>query len=536
MIDKDRLQNERELIYQLLHDKDAIDKFYNFGLTKDNFSEENCNVVSFLLEAYNRDNVLLTRKSFNEKLKTYKVPKERISQELAFNSCYATKSNPNDFPFLANKIIEHNVKALTGESIINFKKNKSLKGYIPAIKTLVDDLSGILDGVVVNKGQSYYDDIRVLSKERIQYIEDVRAGKIEEEPLILSGIREMDYTMVNGFEKGTLTLICADVGHYKSSMMLNIGLNVWKGGNNVLFVPLEMTKEQMWRRACSRESKVRSELITRKVKDLSDDQMEKIKKMDSVWDSYPSKFFIMEDPGNTTVIKIQQRIEKNIEIFQPRLVIIDYVANLESHKERYGRNDLEIGDMLKFMRQIGKDKGFAVLSGAQLGRTALARIRKTGTNRDNASINSEDIRGSHEYSADADNIFAQLKSTSQPNELLDIFCVKSRHGPTVFENGKIRATLEIHPEFGLITSPHYGEMLGENEVEGNAYSYDEDLGEMIDKTETDIVLNNNKMFSEQDAMYNHYFNDKDDDNDDNEDITASIHDGEETKLTWDDNF
>jgi len=532
MIDKDRLQNERELIYQLLHDKDAIDKFYDFGLTKEHFSEENHNIVAFLLKAYNCDNVLLTRKSFKEQLKKYKVPKERIAQELAFNSCYSTKSSPDDFPFLANKIIENNVKTLTGEAIVHFKKNKSLEGYIPAIKKLVDDFSEILDGSVVSKEKSYYDDIRVLSKERIQYIEDVRAGKIKEEPLILSGIREMDYTMVNGFEKGTLTLICADVGHFKSAMMLNIGLNVWKGGNNVLFVPLEMTKEQMWRRACSRESRVRSELITRNIKDLTDEQMEKIKKMDSAWDSYPSKFFIMEDPGNTTVLKIQQRIEKNIEIFKPRLVVIDYVANLESHKERYGRNDLEIGDMLKFMRQIGKDKGFAVLSAAQLGRTALTRIRKTGANRDKASINSEDIRGSHEYSADADNIFAQLKSTSQPNELLDIFCVKSRHGPTSFENGNTRATLEILPEFGLITSSHYGEELGENEVEGNAYSYDEDLGDMIDKSETDVVLNNNEMFSEPDTMYNHHFYDKDD----NEDIAAAINDGEETKSTWDDNF
>ena len=172
MIDKNRLQNEKELIYQLLHDKNAIDKFYDFGLKKNHFSDEHKDIVSFILKAYDDDNIL----------------------SIVIN---------------------------------NFKKNKST-GYTGAIKKLLDEFEDVLEDTASQQpGELYYDDIRNLSKERIQYIEDVRSGKVVEEPLILSGIKEMDYTMVNGFEKGTLTLICADVGAFKSSMMLNIGLNVW---------------------------------------------------------------------------------------------------------------------------------------------------------------------------------------------------------------------------------------------------------------------------------------------------------------------
>ena len=43
--------------------------------------------------------------------------------------------------------------------------------------------------------------------------------------------------MGTGLEQGTLTLFCADVGCFKSSMMLNIGMNVWHQGHDVLFVP-----------------------------------------------------------------------------------------------------------------------------------------------------------------------------------------------------------------------------------------------------------------------------------------------------------
>jgi replicative DNA helicase len=527
MIDKNTLQNERNLIYLLLHSKDAIDKFYDFGLTADNFSDTHKYIVTLITEAYDSYGILLTRKSFKEKLKLYNIPKERIAHEVAFNSCYAARSDSNDLPMIANKIIHSNVEISITKTFGEYKKNKPADGNLVALKKMVDSFQDIIDGATVSKGEGYFGDIRELTKERIKYIEDVRDGKIVEDPLILSGIREIDYTMVNGFEKGTLTLICADVGGYKSAMMLNIGLNVWKSGYNVLFVPLEMTRDQMWRRACSREARVRSEFITRNIKNITAEQMGKIRAMEEAWNSYQSKFFIMEEPGNTTVFKIQREIEKHIEIFKPKLVVIDYVANLEAHKERYGRNDLEIGDMLKTMRQMGKDLDFAVLSAAQLGRTALNRIRKSGSNRDKASINSEDIRGSHEYAADADNIFAQLKSASQPNELLDIFCVKSRHGPTIFENESTRATLDVHPEYGLICSSSYGNPVGEDGEDGEdggVYSYDEDLGDLMDKAEEDKVVDAGSDFNEEDNMYNHTFYNSV--TDDNSDIEASITDGD----------
>ena len=530
---KNDLQNERELIYLLLHNKDAIDSFYDFGMAVKSFSDENAPIVAAILETYDMNGVLLTRKTFKEKLKLYKIPKEKISQELAFNSCYSAKASMDDMQMLVNKIIERTVECSITKVFDDFTKDSSKKGNIPAIKNLVGSCEEILDGATVSSEKTYYEDIRTLSISQIQYIEDVRSGKIKEEPLILTGIREMDYTMVTGLEAGTLTLICADVAGYKSTTLLNIGLNVWNNKFDVLFVPLEMRKEQMWRRACAREARVPSQLITRDIKNITDEQMEKIRNMNEAWKSNPAQFYMMQEPGNTTVKKIERQIENNIELIRPRLVVIDYVANLEAHKNRYGRNDLEIGDMLKTMRQMGKDLNFAVLSAAQLGREALKRIRKVGSNRDKTSINSEDIRGSHEYAADADNIFAQLKSTSQPNQLLDIFCVKSRNGPTVFENGNVRATLDIHPEFGLIMSPPEYDSPDDPEEDDANNKFDADLGELMDKIEGDDIIINNKIFEENDDMYNYnsdFYN-----KDDNSDIENAIE--EEGELVgWNDNF
>jgi len=201
----------------------------------------------------------------------------------------------------------------------------------------------------------------------------------------------------------------------------------------------------------------------------------------------------MEQPGKTTVSSIQRQIERNIEKFQPRLVVIDYVANLAPDRQRSERNDLEIGDMLKAMRQMGKTMNFAVVSAAQLGRDALKRIRKAGASKDKAAINSEDIRGSHEYAADADNIYAMLKHIPQPNHYLELFCVKSRNGPTIFKNEKMKALLRVFPEYGLITSQEctYGE------GEGDPITDESFLEDMADKSADSIpVVGKDTIFDE----------------------------------------
>lgn len=478
-MNKNNLQNERELIYLLLHYRDAIDYFFDSDISPSSFCEENRPIVLSILELYDLHGILLTRKTFRDRLEKHKIPKDKIAQEMTFNACYSARVNINDLPLLVNRLIEENIQIKINGILNNFKTNVKIKDNISAIKTMANECNDLLDGSPFLSKKAYYEDIRKLSETRTQYIRDVREGKIKEEPLVLSGIKEIDYTMVTGFEKGTLTLICADVGVYKSTTMLNIGLNVWKFNHNVLFVPLEMNRDQMWRRACAREARIKLEILTRNIKDMTPEQFEKIEKMNEGWEKIPSKFYIMEEPGNTTVSKIERQIERNIEVIKPKLVVIDYIANLTADRERYERNDLEIGDMLKSMRQMGKDLDFAVLSAAQIGREALKRLRKAGANRDKPTINSEDIRGSHEYAADADNIYAQLKSTSQPTELLDLYAVKSRNGPTTFEDGSIRAMLEIQPQYGIIKSlMNYDEINDDDDD-------DDILGEMIDKTESD---------------------------------------------------
>ena len=138
----------------------------------------------------------------------------------------------------------------------------------------------------------------------------------------------------------------------------------------------------------------------------------------------------MQPPRRIDTTTIQLQIKKHIQAFNPDVVIIDYVANLnpEKGKQNKGRADKDVGDILKNMRTMGKpgavsEKGFAIVSGAQVGRQALKRVRKSGKAK--TSFNSQDIKDSHDYMADSDTVFAQMYDPQNNNRLL-LYAIKGK--------------------------------------------------------------------------------------------------------------
>jgi len=267
-------KTEEDFIYLLLNHKKLVNDFIESNLSINHFSEKYRFILNCIIECYDL-NVLLTRKTFQEKIKIFQSPKDRTEQEMRFNICFVSKTDADNFPILINKIFDENIENSINEALKKFKKEIK-EDKIIAINNMVDDFQDLLSTSSPLREKIYYDDVRKLSDENIQYIKDVRDGKIEEKELILTGIKEIDDTMVIGLERGTLTLFCADVGVFKSSIMMNIALNVWENGYDVLFVPLEMDKDQIWKRMISRDSKVPCESITKDLDKLTNEQMNKI--------------------------------------------------------------------------------------------------------------------------------------------------------------------------------------------------------------------------------------------------------------------
>lgn len=450
------LNIEKQFISLLLKYKDLVEDYIESSIEVEYFDHGFAMILHAIKESFTND-VLLTRKSFLAFLDKFISSRIEQSQlELNFGQISFTKADRHDYPMLKEKIINDYLVRSVSSGITNFNKDRANKGEKFAVKQLAAVMSDLVSSSR-DGDKIIYQDINTITEEYANYIDDIRDGKIKNKEFISFGIEELDKTSGIGLSPGTLTLFCGDVGGYKSTMMLNVGANVWWNQKyNVLHIPLEMPRELMLTKLISRQTQTPFDLL-QNPGDMTSKQWTIARKIFMEdWRKHEAKFYIMESYQERTKVSVIRRmIERHLEFFKPRLVIVDYIANLQPDKANHNRNDLEIGEMLKDLRYMGKPKvvhneGFAIISGAQLGREALKRVRRQGG--DKASFYSEDIRGSHEYSADADTMYAMYVDEAQPEGKLTIYCVKSRYGKKTFENGSNKAILEVKPELTLIRS------------------------------------------------------------------------------------
>ncbi|MFW6129628.1 MAG: DnaB-like helicase C-terminal domain-containing protein [Atribacterota bacterium] len=455
---KEKIKIERSFIALLIRYKDLVSEWIEEGPQEESFDDSHKYILSAIQHAFNDDS-RLTRKKYMYFLSKFNVSKLEIqAQEGLFNTLNIMPVNRDDFPLLRTQILEAHVARVGIDRISEYQEDIKSKGALFATKKLIENLnSTIVD--TSEKKKIIYESVTDYADTYFADLEE-RAKKGDDVASVKCYIDEIDYSMNVGFAAGSLTLFCADVGCFKSTMMLNIGANIWKKANkNILYVPLEMPRDKMYQKFLSREENIPFEKLEHPTL-LSDEEISRIKNFKTKLQEHEqengSKFFIMEAPEQIPVSVIRREIEKHIDIFKPHVVVIDYIANLITDKNTYrkDRNDLEIGNMLKALRTMGKPgavhkEGFAIVSGAQIGREALKRVRKTGAAK--TSFYSEDIRGSHEYSADADNIFFQMPDPQQPGQRLHVYRVKTRYG-FPFKNNSNKITLEVKPECSLIRS------------------------------------------------------------------------------------
>lgn len=358
------------------------------------------------------------------------------------------------------------------QQILDIKNNKG-KDFSVKLSALQDKISKLLASNKSNVFE-FYD----TSSECAPFVSRLKELALNPEEKIKCGIKEIDECMVVGFRPGTLTLTVADVGGAKTTMMLNIAFNLFKKGHNVLFVPLEMPFEEIFKKYLSRETLIPFERFA-SPSEMSEDDWARLDSKTKELESSKGRLLWADVKSRPTVQEIKRAIESKMSFFKPTVVVIDYIANIRPDADK--ENWLAIGDILKDLRAMGKQNGFAILSAAQMTRDGIKKLK--GDKDQTKSPGSEDLRGSHEYSADADNIFAQAPWPDEPNRKLMLFCIKARYGKKTFD-GKSYALLDFFPEYSKIESSN------SNNFDVN----DEDLKKHMDALVNGISSNsgNNK--------------------------------------------
>ena len=240
---------------------------------------------------------------------------------------------------------------------------------------------------------------------------------------ISTGLRDLD-KFISGLNKTDLMLLAARPGMGKTSMALNIALNVAKKypKRTVAFFSLEMSKQQLVSRLISNESFVDNKKLA--TGQLSVDEWSKIGMAASALSQTDLR---VDDNPALTVAEMNAKCRRIDDL---ALVIIDYLQLMTSAggKSYGGENRQQVvSDISRSLKIMAKELNVPVLCLSQLSRANESRQDKRPM--------LSDLRESGAIEQDADEVLFLYredyydKDTDKQN-VAECIVAKNRHGET----------------------------------------------------------------------------------------------------------
>lgn len=419
---KVHMEVEQKLLHLMLEYPSAVEEAMSRGVTADMFDPHHANLVLAIYREYERtEGHALTREAYRELLveqsKEGLIKAKEISPRMSVydKARISTTADRDEIYHLLRSLREACVAREFPVLLQKVNKNIEDKGFLYAVSELSEEIERLL--ALTETRTTRLVSLDEIKDEYINKLDDLRKNPRQ---LVRSHFSELDSAINVGFLPQGLTLFVADVGGYKTTTMLNVALNIYEFDNKpVMFIPLEQGWFEITNKLVSNRAKIHADRLARP-EFLTDEDMEKIKQV-KLWMKNSYKFCVLDTDERISPSALRAEIKKHLNYFRPAVVVIDYIANLRSDRQ-FERHDLEIGEILKDLRFMGKKFGFHVISAAQMGRDTIKRLRKE----EDAVPDSTAPRGSHEYSADADNIIALLPA-DEP-DIINCYVIKARYG------------------------------------------------------------------------------------------------------------
>ena len=237
-----------------------------------------------------------------------------------------------------------------------------------------------------------------------------------------------------GFGDSDLVLLAARPGMGKTSLALNIALNVAKSTQKAVAVfSLEMSKEQLVTRVLSNESRVESQKLL--TGNLSEQDWDRIS--DATVTLSPLDIRIDDNP----LLTVADMNAKCRRIDGLALIVIDYLQLMTSAggKSRNAESRQQmVSDMSRMLKIMAKELGVPVL--------CLSQLSRANEKREDKRPMLSDLRDSGAIEQDADIVMFiyrddYYKEDSEARNIAECIIAKNRHGST----GKVN--LKWSPEF-----------------------------------------------------------------------------------------
>lgn len=264
-----------------------------------------------------------------------------------------------------------------------------------------------------------------------------RLGEMSEHenhlPGLSTGLSAID-NKITGLNKSDLILVAARPGMGKTSLALNVALNVAKGeGKTVAVFSLEMSREQLAMRLLSSEALVENNRLRTGV--LRETDWEKIASAATVLNRLDIR---IDDNPLLTVADMNAKCRRLDDL---ALVVVDYLQLMNSAggNTRSGENRQQvISDMSRMLKIMAKELNVPVI--------CLSQLSRANEKREDKRPMLSDLRDSGAIEQDADIVMFLYRDDyynedSEKHNIAECIVAKNRHG----ETGKVE--LRWMPEY-----------------------------------------------------------------------------------------
>ncbi len=361
-------------------------KLLEFALKENHFAAELLTQTReeyYIIEVRGAMKVVLDHYKLYRSMPSYEVICEKIqSNEVKQTLEEAYKSDKSaltdgDFPYLLDKLksqyndvyVKDRIKTISQSLDGNYELD-SVNDYV---KKMALEISAITANEIREQGtlQESAQQRLVKYKER-KANPDVAKG-------VYSGFKELD-KITNGFKGSELILVSGPTGSGKSSVIMNMAVNAWRGSNradiseeywkddgkNVWFITIENPKDLLERRidACL------AGISCNHIRDGQLDDAEEILfrqslKFQSTYGNH-KRFHISDLGRGVSMATIEAEYEKLLATFKPDLIVIDYLGIMKAISPT-GSDWLDQGmvaaEMYEFSRAI---KDVPIITASQM--------------------------------------------------------------------------------------------------------------------------------------------------------------------------
>jgi len=329
-----------------------------------------------------------TREAFNA-IKALSDSGEKIDAVSVLGKMGSTLENRKGLLACADLVPSiANIQAYVNIQLNDWQKRRIYTEFSGAICDIapIEDASEVisrLDELLqrekeINKGFGGSDWI-TLKQAADDFLAGLKAEKARGKP---TGFVNLD-RHIGGIMDGTVTVIAARPGQGKTTLALNIALNMAAGEYKTGFFSMEMTTEQQLQKLASRICRINSMRI--RDSNLSDCEYEKVSGAMSCIEHMPLQFY--EIPVG--IAEIRREVEK----VKPHVIVIDYLGIMKMNEKKQLREAL--GEITGGLKQLALIKKISIILIVQMNRDIESRGGKPML---------RDLRDSGTIEQDADNV------------------------------------------------------------------------------------------------------------------------------------